>query len=130
MPSGTAIAAARAVISMVPRTAGPMPPWPGSATDGGIGPLVRNDQLMAEAPLAITVYRTKPSGISTATNAATIATVAIWFLVRRQPAGSRRSTAGCSVAAAIMPPLAPGGAFDDPAGDQVDDDGDHEQEHA
>ena len=47
---------------------------------------------MAEAPLAITVYSTNASGMSTTTNAITIRTVAMRFLVRRQPAGSRRSS--------------------------------------
>ena len=47
---------------------------------------------MIEAPLAITVNRTNPSGMITSTNASTIRTVAMRFLVRRQPAGSRRST--------------------------------------
>src|SRR6185437_15408808 len=130
MPSGTAMSAARAVISMVPRTAGPIPPTPIGSTFGGIGLPVRNCQLMAEAPLAITVYRTKPSGSSAKTKATHISVVAIWFLARRQPAGSRRSTVGCPAAVVIRPPLAPGGAFHDPAGDQVDDDGDEEQQHA
>jgi hypothetical protein len=67
---------------------------PAGTTFGGIGPPVRNDQVIAEAPLAMTVYSTKPSGISTTTNASTISVVAIWFFLRRQPAGSRRSTAG------------------------------------
>ena len=67
-----------------------MPPSPAGATLTGIE-LVRNDQLMTEAPLAITVYRTNPSGMITTTNEITIAAVAMRFLVRRQPAGSRRS---------------------------------------
>ena len=82
---------ARPVISSVPTTAGPMPPTLAGSTFGGIG-LVRNCQLMIEAPLAITVNRTNPSGMITSTNASTITTVAMRFLVRRQPAGSRRST--------------------------------------
>ena len=77
-----------------------MPPTPAGSTLGGIG-LVRNDQLMTEAPLAITVYRTNPSGMITSTNATHIAMVAMRFLVRRQPAGSRRSAACCPVTAAI-----------------------------
>ena len=63
---------ARAVISSVPSTAGPIPPTPAGSTFGGIGPLVRKDQLMIEAPLAITVNRTNPSGMITSTNASTI----------------------------------------------------------
>ena len=47
---------------------------------------------MIEAPLAITVNRTNPSGMSTTTNAITISAVAMRFLVRRQPFGSRRSS--------------------------------------
>ena len=68
-------------------------------------PSVRNCQLIAEAPLEITVKRTKPSGTSMTTNATHMPTVAIWFLVRRQPLGSRRSTVCCSLAMAIMPPV-------------------------
>ena len=60
---------------------------------GGIVPLVRNCQLIALAPLAITVTSTKPSGTRASTKAAHMSDVAIWFLVRRQPPGSRRSTA-------------------------------------
>ena len=63
---------ARAVISIVPSTAGPIPPTPAGSTFGGIGPLVRKDQLMIEMPLAITVNRTNPSGMITSTNASTI----------------------------------------------------------
>ena len=63
------------------------------STFAGIVPLVRNCQVIAEAPLEITVYMTKPRGISVSTNAAHISAVMIWFLVRRQPLGSRRSTA-------------------------------------
>ena len=48
------MSAAIAVISIVPSTAGPMPPSSAGATCGGIG-LVRKDQLMIEMPLAITV---------------------------------------------------------------------------
>ena len=81
---------ARAVISIVPTIAGPMPPTFAGSTDGGIG-LVRNCQLMTEAPLAITVNRTNPSGMITSTNASHIRTVAMRFLVRRQRRGSRRS---------------------------------------
>ena len=99
-PSGTASTAARAVISIVPSTAGPMPPTLAGSTLGGIS-LVKNDQLMTEAPLAITVYRTNPRGMITTANATHIATVAIRSLVRRQPAGSRRSAVCCSVTAAI-----------------------------
>src|SRR5947209_7953626 len=99
--------AARAVISIVPSTAGPIPPTPAGSTFGGIGPPVRKDQLMAEAPLAITVYRTKPSGISRITNAVTIAMVTIWFLVRRQPAGSRRSISVISIVPSTAGPIPP-----------------------
>ena len=94
--------AASAVISIVPSTAGPSPPTPAGATTDGIGPPVRKDQLMLEAPLAITVTRTKPSGMITSTNERTISQVARRFLVRRQPAGSRRSTCcGSAVTPAI-----------------------------
>ena len=82
---------ARAVISIVPRTAGPIPPTFAGSTCGGIG-LVRNDQLMTEAPLEITVNRTNPSGMITSTNENTISTVAMRLLARRQDGGSRRST--------------------------------------
>ena len=53
--------------------------------------LVRKDQLITEAPLATTVTRTNPSGMITSTNATHISTVTMRLLVRRQPAGSRRS---------------------------------------
>ncbi len=48
------MSAATAVISIVPSTAGPIPPTLAGTTCGGIG-LVRNCQLMIEIPLAITV---------------------------------------------------------------------------
>jgi hypothetical protein len=54
---------ATAVISSVPTIAGPSPPTPGGATTGGML-LVRKDQLMAEAPLPITVIKTKASGMN------------------------------------------------------------------
>ncbi len=93
---------ASAVISIVPSTAGPSPPTPAGATVAGIGPPVRKDQLMLDAPLAMTVTRTKPSGTITSTNEITISQVAMRFLVRRQPAGSRRSTfCGSAVTAVI-----------------------------
>ena len=60
---------------------------------------------MADAPFAITVKSTKPSGTSMTTKAVHMPTVAIWFLLRRQPLGSRRSTVCCSLAMAIMPPV-------------------------
>ena len=47
---------------------------------------------MTEAPLAITVKRTNPSGTIVITNASTISHVMMRFLVRRQDGGSRRST--------------------------------------
>ena len=47
---------------------------------------------MIEIPLAITVYRTNPSGMITSTNETTISTVAMRFLLRRQDGGSRRLT--------------------------------------
>ena len=75
-----------------------MPPMPTGRTFGGIVPLVRNCQLMAVTPLAITVKSTKTSGTRMTTNANHITTVTIWFLVRRQPPGSRRSTVCCSEA--------------------------------
>ena len=50
---------------------------------------------MAPTPLGITVKSTKPSGTRVTTKASHIRTVAIWFLVRRQPPGSRRSTVRC-----------------------------------
>ena len=102
-PSGTARTAARATISIVPSTAGPMPPTSAGATLTGIE-LVRNDQLITEAPLAITVNRTTPSGMITTTNEVTIAAVAMRFLVRRQPAGSCRSALRGSVATVIRHP--------------------------
>ena len=102
-PSGTARTDARATISIVPSTAGPMPPTSAGATLTGIG-LVRNDQLMTEAPLEITVYRTNPSGMITTTNEIHIRTVARRFLVRRQPAGSRRSAFRGSAATVIRHP--------------------------
>src|SRR5271165_5151040 len=92
MPSGTAMIVATAVISIVPTIAGPIPPTPGGATLGGML-LVRKDQLIAEAPLAITVNRTNASGMSATANEVTIRAVMMRFLVRRQPFGSRRS--GC-----------------------------------
>ena len=56
------------------------------------------------APLAITSKSTKPSGISRTTNAPYIRPVAIWFLLRRQPPGSRRSMDGWSDTTAIRHP--------------------------
>ena len=63
---------------------------------------------MIEAPLAITVYRTNPSGMIASTNATTIATVAMRLLVRRQDGGSRRSAVRGPAVAAITPPSAAG----------------------
>src|ERR1700745_3930508 len=102
-PSGTARTVARAVISIVPSTAGPIPPTPAGATLTGIE-LVRHDPLLIEVPLAITVYRTNTSGMMVTTNAVTIRTVAMRFFVRRQPAGSRRSAWRGSVVTAIRHP--------------------------
>ena len=55
---------ARAVISIVPTIAGPIPPTLAGATLGGIE-LVRNCQLMIEAPLTTVVTKTNPSGMTT-----------------------------------------------------------------
>ena len=82
---------------------------------GGM-PLVRKDQLMIEAPLAITVNSTNPSGMSTTTNAITISTVAMRLLVRRQPAGSRRSGCCGSATTAIRPPASAGRSAPRPRG--------------
>ncbi len=99
---------ARAVISIVPSIAGPIPPTFAGAVFAGI-PLVRKDQLMIEAPLAITVTRTNPSGTSTTTNESTIKPVTMRLLVRRQPAGSRRSGLPCgSATTAIRHPASAG----------------------
>jgi hypothetical protein len=114
-PSGTAITEASAVISIVPSTAGPIPPTFAGATFTGIE-LVRKDQLMTEAPLATTVYRTNPSGMITRTNEITISTVAMRFLVRRQPAGSRRSTCCSALTAAIRHPASAGRSAPRPRG--------------
>ncbi len=74
--------------------AGHMPPGKLSGiTLGGIGEPVRNFQLIALAPFWMTVKITHTSGIRTSAKAAHMTTVAIWFLVRRQPLVSRRSTA-------------------------------------
>ena len=107
---------ARAVISIVPSTAGPKPPTPAGSTFGGIGPLVRKDQLMIEIPLAITVNRTNPSGMITSTNASTIRTVAMRLLVRRQPVGSRRSGSCGSATTAIRHPASAGRSVPRPRG--------------
>ncbi len=85
----------------------PMPPTFAGRTFGGIEP-VRNCQLMIDAPLAITVYRTNPSGTIASTNAITIKAVMMRLLVRRQDGGSRRLTACVPVLAAITPPSAAG----------------------
>ena len=61
---------------------------------------------MIEIPLAITVYRTNPSGMITSTNEMTMSTVAMRFLLRRQDGGSRRSV--CPVVTAITPPSVAG----------------------
>ena len=61
---------------------------------------------MIEAPLAITVYRTNPSGMITSTNAVIMSMVAMRFLVRRHDGGSRRSA--FPVVTAITPPSADG----------------------
>ena len=95
---------ASAVISIVPSIAGHIPPMPAGSTLGGIGLPVRNCQLMIEAPLAITVNRTNPSGMITSTNETTIRTVMIRFLVLRQPFGSRRSGACPGMAAVVIRP--------------------------
>src|SRR5215469_8675915 len=100
MPSGTAMTVATTVISIVPTIAGPIPPTPTGAVLGGML-LVRKDQLIAEAPLAITVNRTNASGMSTTTNDVTIRVVTMRFLVRRQPFGSRRSGCPSAVTAVI-----------------------------
>ena len=49
------MSAAKPVITSVPTTAGPMPPMSTGSTFGGMVPSVRNCQLIAEAPLEITV---------------------------------------------------------------------------
>ncbi len=77
---------------------------PAGSTLGGIGLPVRNCQLMIEAPLAMTVNRTNPSGMIVSTNATTMRTVMIRFLVRRQPFGSRRSGAWRGAAMAVIRP--------------------------
>ena len=82
-----------------------MPPMLAGSTFGGMS-AVRNCQLMIEAPLAITVNRTNPSGMIVNANAVTIRMVMMRFLVRRQDRGSRRSTFCCPVIAAIRPPSA------------------------
>ena len=92
---------ARAVISIVPSTAGHIPPTFAGATFGGIGWPVRKDQLMTEAPLAITVYSTNPSGMITTTNEMIIKAVAMRSLVCRQPVGRPRSTCCGSAVTAI-----------------------------
>ena len=100
---------ASAVISIVPSTAGPIPPTPAGATVDGIGPPVKKDQLMIEAPLAITVNRTNPSGMITRMNETTIRVVMMRFLVRRQPFASRRSgCCGSAVTTAIRHPASAG----------------------
>ena len=76
------------------------------STFGGMS-AVRNCQLMIEMPLAITVYRTNPSGMITSTNEMTMSTVAMRFLLRRQDGGSRRLTV-CPVVAAITHPSVAG----------------------
>src|SRR5580704_19384520 len=103
--------------------------------------VVRKDQPRTEAPFWITVNRTNPSGMITTTNEIYIRMVAMRSLLRRQPAGSRKSTFCVSLATAIRPPswarwlrpsgppLTPRGALHDPAGEDVDDDGEDEQEH-
>src|SRR5215469_14894620 len=96
-----ASSAAKAVISSVPMIAGPAPPVfrfrPGMVGRGGpmrmILSLVRNCQLIAAAPFEITVKIASPSGTRVMTNATHIRVVMTLFLVRRQPAGSRRSGA-------------------------------------
>ena len=99
---------ARAVISIVPSTAGPIPPTFAGTTCGGMS-LVKKDQLMTEAPLAITVYSTNASGMIATTNEITISAVAMRLLVRRQPAGSRRSGCRCGSATAVIRHLASAG---------------------
>ena len=89
---------ARAVISIVPSTAGPIPPTFAGSTCGGIG-LVRKDQLMIEAPLEITVNRTNPSGMTTTTNENTISAVAMRLL--GAPPGRRLSQVGPRFSATV-----------------------------
>ncbi len=71
---------------------------------------------MIEAPLAITVTRTNPSGMSTTTNAITISAVMMRLLVRRQPFGSRRSSCCCSATTAIRHPASAGRSAPRPRG--------------
>src|SRR2546430_6990691 len=97
---------ARPVIKSVPTIAGPIPPSAAGATCGGMG-LLRNDQLMTEAPREITVHRTNPSGIAMITAASTLSVVPMRFLVRRQDVGSRRSGPGWLVVAALRDPPCP-----------------------
>src|SRR5215469_3759286 len=79
----------------------------------------------------MTVNRTNPSGMMTSTNARTISTVMMRSLVRRQPAGSRRSAFSTSGVTAISgTPRPPGRAHHDGPGDHVDDDRKDEQQHA
>src|ERR1700735_2290437 len=101
---------ASAVISIVPSTAGPSPPTPGGATVGGTGPPVRNDQLMLEAPLAMTVTRTNPSGMITRMNESTISQVA------SRPAPGGRPAAGQRGRQSSGTTLPPGVAFHNPPG--------------
>ena len=106
---------ARATISTVPTMAGPIPPTFAGATSTGIE-LVRKDQLMIPMPLEITVNRTNPSGMMTSTNATTIRTVAMRFLVRRQDGGSRRSARCGPALTAIRHPASAGRSAPRPHG--------------
>ena len=98
------MSAAKPVISSVPTTAAPMPSCSRGKTFGGIVLLVRNCQLIAPTPLAITVKGRSRAEPGWQTKASHITKVAIWFLARRQPPGSRRSTCCCSEATAIRRP--------------------------
>ena len=106
---------ARAVISIVPTIAGPIPPMLAGTTFGGMS-AVRNCQLMIEMPLATVVTRTNPSGMITTTNASTISAVTMRLLVRRQPFGSRRSSCCCSAMTAIRHPSCAGRSAPRPSG--------------
>src|SRR4249919_1259974 len=98
IPSGTAMAVAVAVITIVPTTAGPIP-GPSRRT-GGIDS-VRKSHEITEAPLLMTVTKTKTSGTITTTRDRPIKTVATPLRTLRPERFGDRSIAG---ARAVLTP--------------------------
>ena len=86
---------------------------------------------MTEAPLAMTVNRTNPSGMITSTNASTISAVAMRSVARRRPAGLSQVGLLMLGGDSHQAPLCRrADRSTTRAGNDVNDDREGEQEHA